>query len=75
MKDPLVARDCVILDGTCDCKWPAQDCKYVEKAQVLKELEGELSAALDPSDRTFLTEKSVRYLIDLVNKETKGERL
>lgn len=30
--DPLVARDCVLLDGKCDCPRPVYDtCKYGEK--------------------------------------------
>jgi hypothetical protein len=27
-KDPLVDRDCVILDGSCNCPDPFRDCKY-----------------------------------------------
>lgn len=26
----LVDRDCVILDGNCNCKQPFKDCKYIE---------------------------------------------
>jgi hypothetical protein len=29
--DPLVDRDCVILDGICKCKEPFKDCKYIER--------------------------------------------
>ena len=30
--DPLVDRDCALLDGTCHCKWPAiENCKRYSK--------------------------------------------
>lgn len=29
--DGLVDRDCVILDGHCDCKKPFEDCKYLKE--------------------------------------------
>jgi hypothetical protein len=29
--DPLVDRDCVILDGSCKCVKPYEDCKYLRK--------------------------------------------
>jgi len=32
--DPLVDRDCVLLDGRCKCEKPMRDCKYLSKTYV-----------------------------------------
>lgn len=29
--DPLVDRDCAVLDGNCNCKIPWKDCKYLKE--------------------------------------------
>lgn len=34
-QDQLVDRDCVILDGTCNCKIPSEDCKYLKEWRKL----------------------------------------
>ncbi len=31
LTDPLVDRDCVLLDGDCKCYRPKSDCKYLNK--------------------------------------------
>ncbi len=42
MSDPLVAFDCRVLDGRCNCKWKEGEavppmCKYLSEKQVRKE--------------------------------------
>lgn len=29
--EPLMDRDCVLLDGACKCLRPYEDCKYISK--------------------------------------------
>ncbi len=35
--DPLVDRDCVLLDGSCDCPKPIRDCKYLQDIEENEE--------------------------------------
>lgn len=35
--DPLVDRNCVLLDGHCKCLKPYEDCKYLKKKEIKEE--------------------------------------